>query len=617
MCGISGFSNWNTDYSQHQEHYLTILDNMRRALKHRGPDEDGVYLSSHTGLAHTRLSVIDLNTGRQPITRQFENRTFTIIHNGEIYNMPELRQELIQKGVSFQTTSDAEVLLMGFITYGTDFVKQCNGIFAFAILDESSSALYLFRDRFGIKPLFYTFVEDTLIFASEIKGLLKYPGVTASIHQDGLNEILGLGPAKTYGRGVFHGIYEVKPGTFLTYSPYGILKKEYWSLCAYPHEDSYEQTIAKTRELLLDSVRMQMLSDIPIATFLSGGVDSSIVSAICAAELKKQNKQLTTFSFDFDGNDEFFEANAFQPSRDRPYVEKMVEFLDSNHHYLECDSNVQSELLYDAMCARDLPGMADVDSSLLYFCSVVKDYNRVVLTGECADEIFGGYPWFHKSEFLNSNTFPWTKDLTPRKLMLKDELLETLHMDEYVQQTYYNSIKEAPILPGEPLAELKRRRIGYLNLKWFMQTLLDRMDRTSMHSGLEARVPFADHRLVEYVYNVPWSIQSSQGVVKNLLRESARGLLPDEILFRKKSPYPKTYNPTYENLLRKQFSQILEDSASPILTLIDIEKAKAYLNTPSDYKTPWYGQLMAGPQMLAYYIQINSWLQKYQVQIQI
>ena len=358
-----------------------------------------------------------------------------------------------------------------------------------------------------------------------------------------------------------------------------------------------------------------MVSDVLICTFLSGGVDSSLVSSICALELKKQGKRLTTFSFDFINNDKFFKANTFQPSRDRPFVEKMVQYLDSEHHYLECDNQTQADGLYDSVLAHDLPAMGDIDSSMLQFCSMVKEYNKVALTGECADEIFGGYPWFHKKECFKAHTFPWTMDLEARKALLKDSFLDYLEMDDYVRNAYERSVAETPRLAEDTFEEARRREIAYLNLRWFMQTLLNRMDRASMYSGLEARVPFADHRIIEYVWNVPWNMKTRDGVVKNLLRQSGKGLVPDEILFRRKSPYPKTYDTAYEALLADRVQEMISDSSCPVMEFLDRRKLERFLTNPSDYGKPWYGQLMAGPQMLAYILQINFWLKTYQIEI--
>lgn len=615
MCGIAGFYNPNRNYVKDRTYYENVLESMSAAQKHRGPDDSGIWLFEHGGLSHARLSIIDLANGSQPMKKTEAGKTFVIVYNGEIYNTEELRKDLIKRGHSFATTCDTEVILTGYMEFGPDFVKQLNGIFAFAIQDPYRDGLCLFRDRSGVKPLFYTIQDEEIIFSSELKGILAYPGIKPVLDRDGLNQVFSIGPARTPGSGILKGMKELLPGHFLFCSRDGFRLKSYWKLESHPHEDSYEETIEKTSFLVRDSIRRQMVSDVPICTFLSGGLDSSLVSAVCAQELKKQGKRLSTFSFDFVNNDKFFKANNFQPSQDRPYVDQMVKFLDSDHHYLECDNLTQADRLYDSVRAHDLPAMGDIDSSLLHFCSLVKPYNKVTLTGECADEIFGGYPWFHKEECFNAHAFPWTMDLKPRKAMLNHEFLDYLKMEDYVRETYEKSIAETPVLSEDNKTEARRREISYLNLRWFMQTLLNRMDRTSMYSGLEARVPFADHRIIEYVWNVPWDMKTRNGVVKNLLRESGKGLLPDEVLFRRKSPYPKTYDTNYEALLVDRVKEMALGS-SPVMQFLDREHLEKFLTSPSDYGKPWYGQLMAGPQMLAYLLQINNWLETYHISLE-
>lgn len=615
MCGIAGFSNFSINYRENAAKWYAVLQKMNHLQKHRGPDEEDVYLSRHCGLAHVRLSILDLSCGQQPMTRQLGDHRAAIVFNGEIYNMPKLRRALQSDGASFQTSCDTEVILLGYLYYGIDYVKQLNGIFSFCIWDETLEKLYLFRDRLGVKPLFYTIKQNTLIFSSELKGLLSFPDMKAVVDKEGLCEVLGLGPAKTYGKGVFKEVCELLPGYYLEFHGSVLCTKAYWQLESRPHEDSWEKTVEKTRYLVTDAIKLQMLSDVPICTFLSGGVDSSLVTSVCSSELQKQGKLLDTYSFDFKDNDRNFQANAFQPSQDRPWVDKMVAHCHTNHHYLECSNKELFDYLFAAVDARDLPCMADVEASMLYFCEKVSHSNKVTLTGECADEIFGGYPWFHKKECFEADCFPWSMNFAPRTMLLKDEIAALLPLEEYAKAAYRQTIAETPVLPGESPEEKRRREISYLNLKWFMQTLLDRMDRTSMHVGLEARVPLADHRIVEYVWNVPWSMKCKDGVVKGLLREAAKDYLPDEVLYRKKSPYPKTYDPAYETLLRRELMEVLSDSSSPLTELIDKEKTAAFLQCPSDYGRPFYGQLMAGPQLLAYLLQVNYWLKKYQIQI--
>lgn len=615
MCGIAGFYNADANYLSNKDENEEILTQMGSTLRHRGPDSCGIFLSSKCGLSHTRLSIIDIEGGSQPMHREFSKFSCHIIYNGEVYNTCELRKRLASRGICCSTSSDTEVLLLLYMEFGSDFISDVDGIFSIAIYDERHQTLSLFRDAFGVKPLFYTVHNDTFCFASELKGILKFPGITASINLDGLNEILALGPAHTPGNGILYNFHELRPGTYLTVSKFGIHETVYYRLTSHPHTDSYDDTIEKTRFLVTDSITRQMVSDVPICTFLSGGIDSSLVSSVCASKLKMKNQKLKTFSFDFTDNSKHFQSNSFQPSLDRPYVDIMTEYLDSDHTYLECSNQIQADLLYDSVRAHDLPCMADIDSSLLYFCKQVSHSHKVVLTGECADELFGGYPWFHRNSMLFSNTFPWTPTLEPRKKLLNADLLEQLHMDEYVSNAYNTAISEINILPGEDETETSRRRIGYLNIRFFMQTLLNRMDRTSMNAGLEARVPFADKALVDYIFNVPWSMKSKDGIVKNVLRQAAACFLPQSILFRKKSPYPKTYDPEYGQHLSERLKSVLSDSSSRLRPMLNHTAISQFLENIGDYGQPWYGQLMAGPQMMAYLLQIEYWLQTYSISI--
>lgn len=615
MCGISGFCNFDQDYLMKKPLWEERLTNMRQTLSHRGNDSSGLYLSSHAGLSHARLSIRDLSNGTQPMVRTHQDRTCAIAYNGEIYNTEELIPELTRAGYTFESSSDTEVILYAYMHYGTDFVLRLNGIFSFAIWDAQKEMLLLYRDRVGIKPHFYAVTDHTLLFASEPKALFAYPGFSPSITLKSLQEILAVGPARTPGCGVFQNVFEVLPGHYLTFTRDGLKQHPYWDLTSAPHTDSYHDTVEKVSMLVRDAVRRQMISDVPVCTFLSGGIDSSIVTAIASEQLRRQGEQLHTFSFDFTENEKYFQSNAFQPERDLPYVNLMKERLGTSHTYLECAPSTLVDTLETAVDAKDLPGMTDVDASLLYFCSLVAKHNKVALTGECADEIFGGYPWFYRKELLERDGFPWAADMSARTVFLDEELCASLDLTAYSHARYEDTLARVPLLAGETGEEKKRRQVAYLNIKWFMQTLLDRMDRTSMYSGLEARVPFADHRIMEYVFNVPWEMKYRNGVEKTLLRDACADLLPPELLHRKKSPYPKTYHPEYETRLAERLLAIINNPNAPLTPLIDKKKAQVFIASHKELGRPWFGQLMAGPQLMAYFIQINYWMEKYHLSI--
>jgi asparagine synthase (glutamine-hydrolysing) len=484
------------------------------------------------------------------------------------------------------------------------------------VWDETAQSIFLARDRFGVKPLFYAHVGNSLIFGSELKVLLESKLIQPKIDREGLLEIFALGPARTPGSGVFKGINELKPAHCILYNNNGTFIRKYWSLTSDDHKDNLEYTIDTVRELVKDAVTRQLIADVPVSVFLSGGLDSSAITAIAAKSFLASGKsKLHTYSIDYDGNDLYFKANDFQPDSDAYWIKRMSEEFGTCHHYITVDNNDLAKALEDAMLARDLPGMADIDSSLMLFCRRVKQDATVVLSGECADEIFGGYPWFHKEELLNLQTFPWSPYVNERKSILSSEVNASLNLYEYAYTRYKDTINETPLLPGESSIESKRRQMFYLNINWFMSTLLERKDRMSMSTGLEVRVPYCDHRLVQYVWNIPWDMKMHGLREKGILRQALYGILPDDVIQRKKSPYPKTHNPAYENIVRQWLIDILNDTSSPIRQLINIEEVHKIAEGTSDYGRPWFGQLMARPQLMAYLIQVNLWLKHYKISI--
>ena len=548
--------------------------------------------------------------------KKFVNgKEYVLVYNGELYNTEDLRKELIEDGYKFEGYSDTEVLLLSYINWGIDAISKFNGIFAFAIYDEKNRRIVLARDAMGVKPLFYSIKNDTFIFGSEVKSLFKHPYVEPVVDKDGLTELFALGPAVIPGTTVYKDINEVKPGEYLIVNEFGLKKDMYWELKAKEFNESEEEAIEHVRELLTDAIRRQLVGDVPLCTFLSGGLDSSAISAIAAEEYKKKNKVLTTYSIDYEDNEKYFKSSLFQPTSDKYYAEVMAKYIGSDHRTVVLNHTDLVNALDDALIGRDLPGMADVDSSLYLFCKEVKKDFVIALSGECADELFGGYPWFTNEEMINSNTFPWSRFIGERKAILSPEL-KSLKIEEVAKSAYSDTLKEVPHLYGESSLEYRMRELFYLNLRWFMVNLLNRKDRMSMANSLEVRVPFADYKIVEYAFNIPSNIKLLKGREKGLLRKSLEGILPEDIIYRKKSPYPKTHNPIYTDLVCNVMNEILKDNTSPILNIIDKDKVKEIVDTKGrSYKTPWYGQLMTGPQMIAYLIQINNWLKKYNVKL--
>ncbi|MBP2651187.1 MAG: asnO [Firmicutes bacterium] len=612
MCGITGWINWQEDLTQKQG----VLEAMVDTLAVRGPDASGMYLCRQAAIGHRRLSVIDPEGGKQPMLRRRGDSTYVITYNGELYNTMELRDELKTCGHYFTSTSDTEVLLKAFMEWGSACVDRFNGIFAFAIWDEGKQSLFLARDRLGVKPLFYSLNNGNFIFGSEIKAVLAHPDVEPVVTAEGLAEIFMMGPARTPGHGVFRDINELKPGYCALYNRQGFSVRQYWSLTSKPHEDDFATTLIKVRDLFHDAVKRQLVSDVPLCTLLSGGLDSSAISAIAATAYKAAGQQLNTYSVEYVDNERFFTENSFQPNRDAPWVERVSSYLDTCHHEILLDTPELAGVLENAARARDLPGMADVDTSLYLFSREIKKSATVGLSGECADEVFGGYPWFYRPDMLGSASFPWSPKPEIRLEWLNPDLKNQDVFKEYPYQRYHEALAEVSKLPGENPEAARMREIFYLSLTRWMPTLLDRKDRMSMAFGLELRVPFCDHRLVDYVWNVPWEMKNYQQREKGLLRRALIGLLPDDVLWRQKSPYPKTHNPSFYQAVRSKLLAIQNDTSSPILPLLDTDKIKAFTETDAARSPmPWFGQLMGGPQLMAYLVQVDAWMRQKKVRI--
>ena len=605
MCAIGGI----LDLKVNEE----ILQKMLTSMERRGPDGNGSSRFDDCALLHTRLAIIDPQGGAQPMHLSWEGERYTIVYNGELYNTGEIRHQLEGLGHHFQGHSDTEVLLHGFAQWGEAVLDRLNGIFAFAAWMEKGKKLFLARDRIGVKPLFYKLHKGGLLFASEIKTILCYPTVKPKLDAAGAAQILLFGPGRMPGSGVFRGIQELEPGCCGWYAGGRLKLRRYWKLTDREHRDNFSDTAANVRALVLDAIKKQMVSDVPIGTFLSGGLDSSIISAICAMEMQKRREVLKTFSVDYKNNDLYFTPGKFQPNSDGEYIDLMQRHIQSDHKRTELTPEILLSELESATIARDLPGMADVDFSLLAFCREIRKDVKVALSGECADEIFGGYPWYRDPEVRALEGFPWAQNLQHRLSLMHPDLRRQVDGRALVMDAYRDTCRDSDILPGTSETERRMKEMVNLNFRWFMQTLLDRKDRMSMYCGLEVRVPFCDYRIAEYLYGVPWEFKDWRGKEKGLLRFAMEDILPEKVLWRKKSPYPKTFDPKYEELVRSRLQNLLEDPNASIFALVDRGAVESlFLAEPV---WPWYGQLMRLPQTMAYLLQIDFWLRQYQVQI--
>lgn len=607
MCGIAGILSNDIDLRGEK----LLVEKMGKTLKKRGPDAAGIYLTPEVALIHRRLSVIDVENGAQPM----HFGKYVIVYNGEIYNTDEVRNELEGFGYRFDTHCDTEVVLKAYDKWGNESVKKLNGIFAYAIYDKKENSLFACRDRIGVKPFFYNKTKNTFSFASKIDTLLCQPYVKSAVDEEGLYEIFMLGPAKTIGKAIFKDICELPPAFCLTYKNGEIKTYPYWNLEAKEFDENEETAAEHTYLLVKDSIERQLVSDVPLATFLSGGLDSSIISKIASDKYKESEKTLDTYSVDYTDNDKYFKKSLFQPNKDSDYIDVISSYIGSNHHNIVLNNVDVANALEEAVIERGVPGFVDIDSSLMLFCKEVKKDFTVCLSGECADEIFAGYPWYHKKEILFENVFPWARNTNIRQRILKNGFLSD--GEEYLQSAYKNTLKNISYLESDDKINKRMREMFVLNLNWFMQTLLARKDNMSMASSLEVRVPFCDYRLVEYAYNMPWNIKALDGREKGILRKAFENDLPKEIAWRKKSPYPKTHNPAYFARVKELLAIALTDKSTPLTDWIDIDNLYLLLRNPDSLPEPWYGQLMGIPQIAAYIYQIYAWIKHYNVEFEI
>ena len=492
-------------------------------------------------------------------------------------------------------------------------LEKLNGIFAFGIWQSEKQALFVARDRLGVKPFFYARPQGDFLFASEIKTLLAYEKMQSVVDMQGVGELLFIGPGRTPGCGVFRDVFSLKPGYCGTFDRSGFHTRPYWELKDAEHHSDLAATTETVRTLVTDAIERQLVSDVPIGFFLSGGLDSSIICAVAHGVLGKRGERIRTFSVCYEGNDKHFKPNRFQPASDQDYIRIMTQALNSIHCNVVLGIPELVKALYSAVDARDLPGMADVDASLLLFCQEIKKHVTVALSGECADEVFGGYPWYRNEKLRAAYGFPWAQSTQYRATFLHPALRNRLDAFQYTNERYEASLAQTHMLADLNPREKRMREMVHLNMYWFMQTLLDRKDRMSMYSGLEVRVPFCDHRIVQTLYSVPWEMKDCLEMEKGLLREAVKGLLPEEIRLRKKSPYPKTHHPGYMAAVSEAMAGVMQNADAPLWSIVDRAAVEKLL--VSDRQEPWYGQLMTTPQTVAYLLQLNYWLEKYRVRI--
>ncbi|HVV13791.1 asparagine synthase (glutamine-hydrolyzing) [Amycolatopsis sp.] len=611
MCGITGWVSFHSDLTGRRQ----TLDEMTETMACRGPDDSGTWIAPHAALGHRRLAIIDLPGGRQPMSIRTAGGEIAMVYSGEAYNFSELRAELEKLGHSFTTDSDTEVVLHGYLEWGEAVAEHLNGMYAFAIWDARDEKLVMIRDRMGIKPFYYHPTRDGVLFGSEPKAILANPLARKVVDADGFRELFAF--SKTPGWSLWKDMYEVEPGTIVRVDADGIHEHTYWKLDAVEHTDDQETTVARVRELMTDIVHRQLVADVPRCVLLSGGLDSSAITGLAAARLAEQGEQLRTFSVDFLGQEENFRPDEMRDTPDSPYIRDVAKLVGSAHQdiVLDPDALTDPAVRRKVITARDIPaGMGDMDASLLLLFTAIRKESTVALSGESADEVFGGYRWFHDENARNAKNFPWlayNTGIQERGNMLRPDIREQLAIEDYTADQYRTAVAKVEHLDGASDFERQMRTICNLHLTRMVRALLDRKDRASMAVGLEVRVPFCDHRLVEYVYNTPWSLKTFDGREKSLLRHATKHVLPQSVTDRVKSPYPSTQDPGYAAALQQQAKEVLAERDNPVFNLVD----RNWLTTAIDQDPATMPTVMRGGLDRA--LDLYHWFDIYRPEIQL
>ena len=605
MCGIAGWVDFTRDLRPERE----VVQAMTRSMALRGPDDEDMWLSTNAAMGARRLAVIDLEGGRQPMV----DGNVVVGYSGEVYNYRDLRRELEAAGQRFRTDSDTEVLLRGYLEWGVDLVHRLNGVYSFAIWDGDAEELLLVRDRVGVKPMYYYPLRDGILFGNEPKAILANPLAERVLDPVGFCGFLTLLPLPG-GETPLRGVWDLQPGCYLRFSLAGIEKRRYWSLEARPHEDDLPATIATVRELLEDIVSHQLVSDVPLCMLLSGGLDSSALTALA----QHLHGGLRSFAVDFSGYAENFRPDEMRTSPDRPFVHDVAEHVGVQHE----DIVVSTEQMWDPAVRRavlrawDLPNhIGDMDISLYLLFRAIRRHSKVGISGEGSDEVFGGHPWVHDDAVLELPVFPWfgfalNRGTAPPFSLFDPALVEELKVGEFLFDAYNTALAEVPRLDGEDPKEARHREATYLDITRFMRLFLDRKDRMSMAAGLEVRVPFCDHRLVQYVFNVPWAMKTCDGREKGLLRKAVEDLLPESVRKRPKAAFPATQDVRYDMAIRAELKQIVDGEGD--------EPLRPFVN-PDAIREITEGEIAAEASFARLrtegVVRANAWLKEYDIDV--
>ena len=569
-----------------------------------------VYHASRLSMNMTRDGLSTIRKGRHVLCAQEFGSDGELISGciGYLRNRSSLTRELALSGGA----PLHEIAIAAYRRWGAHYPEHLEGPVSTVLIDRSIDRMVVSRDRMGDTRMFYCRRGRTVAASDHPDALADSPYASRIVDSTGLNEIFALGPARTPGRTPYRDIMALEPGCLLCAERSGVSVRRYYSLNACPHEDDVQTTVQRVRELLDDSV--EGILSMTDASMLSGGLDSTALTAL----MRAKGKIPMTFSVDYEGDEADFTGNEFQPERDREYAAMAAELFSREHKNVILDYSELASTLGAAVEARGFPGMADIDSSLLLFGKAISNHTNNVVSGECGDEVFCGYPWFKREKIAPEKGFPWSGSMELRSSILKKDAAVLMKPEKYARETFLKAYESVPRVPGESKEDDILRRMQSVCFRFFMSNLQERALCMCAASAVTVLTPFSDERLVEYVWNVPGDIKFLNGETKGLLREAVSDLLPEKLLRRRKSPYPKVYSPLYTRRIREMIKEMLSDKNEPVFKVVEhsVIKQLADSDLPAG-GFPWFGQLMSGPQMLAYIWQVNYWLKTRRIEISI
>lgn len=613
---MSGLAGW-VDPRRDLEREAAVLHAMTESLRARGPDGGGVWLSPAAALGHRGrgASALDPQAGAQPLVVDGGRGPVVAMLSGHVNNAADLRREL---GGAWRTRADAEILARAYLCWGDALAEHLEGAFAFALWDASSRKLLLGRDRFGVKPLYYAVLDGGVLFGSEPKALLAHPSFRPRLEPGAIPMLLQPRLARP-GETPLRGMHEVPPAHVVAYTTSGLTRRRYWSLTSAPHRDSFEDTARTVRALLEDAVRRELADDGPGGAMLSGGLDSTSVAALALQALRARaaGETLDTFCIRFESDATHFVATELRPDIDAPYAAAAAEHLGSRHRTLSVSVAELAQVVPATRRARDLPGWGQFDASMFILFREMRRHCQVALTGEAADEIFGGYPYFFDRELVERGHFPWLGNAPRLAEYLSPEFARALDPQADERARYAELVAQVPRLDGEDAHDARLREAFYLGLCGPLSVILDRKDRMSAAHGLEVRIPFCDRRLVEYVWNVPWALKS-RGGVKGLLKAAVADLLPPSTLERKKSAYPHVQSPEYDRALAAEALRIVSDPRSAVAALVDVPRLTELIRelcagTPEGRAARRFPGGASPVYMLIHLVELQRWIEEYEV----